>query len=387
MLPLILLGLMPATTLGTAALNWLALIPWRRNRHEPWPEQARRLWPVVVAAQSTIWILPLLTIFALALLRPGTSIWALFGTGIAALAGALAGTLPLNREVFPRLGWAELVRQCGIGFCLRLLLWVVLGGAAVAMPERFGWSASALGAAVVALQFFWARSGWLRLGRPLGLFVPAPERLQRIVAGVESRMGIACRGVWVIRLGLCQALALPLSRELAFSDRLLEVMSDEEIAAICAHELGHLTESRGTLLLRLVRGMAFLPWIFIVPFLHTFGALGFYLPLLATLLVPRATAAFVQRLETRADRIAMANEADGGVYARALLRLSEDNLTPVVFPGKSATHPHTYDRVIAAGVTPEFPRPRAPAKMAWHGHLLAGLLGLLLAIFAMQQIG
>lgn len=383
---LLAIAALPVSAIVLAFLNWSALRPWRRSRNEHWTEQARRLWPVNVTAHAAIWTMPPVAVLSLALFRPDTPQWSLFATGVACLVGTMAGTLPLNREIFPRLGWSELLRQSAVGLCLHLLLWIVLAAVALAMPSTFGWPALALGVAMLALQLSWARSGWLRFGRLLGLFVPAPERLQHIVDTVSARTGVQCRAVWVMRIGTCQALALPLSRELVFSDRLIEAMPDEEIAAICAHELGHLTESRVTLCLRLVRATSVLPWIYLIPLLHTLGAIGLYIPLLLMVLVPRLTASLVRRLETCADNMATANESVTGAYARALLRLSEDNLTPVVFPGKGVTHPHTYDRVLAAGVTPDFPRPKAPATMSWHGFILSGILGAELACFAIQYL-
>jgi len=383
---LLAIAVLPVSAIGLAALNWIALRPWRRCQHQHWTEQSRRLWPVLVSARSAIWTVPLIAIVSLVLLRPDASLWLYFAAGVSGLVGAMAGALPLSRELFPRLGWRELLRQSAIGLCLQLLLWIAFAALALAMPDTFGWRALALGTAALGLQLFWLFSGWLRIGLRLGLFAPAPERLRRIVAKVSARTGIACRAVWVMRAGTCQALALPLSRELVFTDRLLEIMPDEEVAAICAHEFGHLTESRGTLLLRLVRVWAFLPWVFLNPLLHTFGALGLYAPLLLMVLVPKLTASLVRRLEARADTVATGHESVTGIYARALLRLSEDNRTPMVFPGKGITHPHTYDRVLAAGVTPDFPRPKAPASMSWHGILLSGLLGAELAAFAIRYM-
>ena len=57
-------------------------------------------------------------------------------------------------------------------------------------------------------------------------------------------------------------------------------------------------------------------------------------------------------------------------------------------PGNRAVHPHLYDRMLAAGVTPDFPRPDQPQKLTWTGRLhyilscgLAGILiGRLLAL-------
>jgi hypothetical protein len=39
----------------------------------------------------------------------------------------------------------------------------------------------------------------------------------------------------------------------------------------------------------------------------------------------------------------------------------EVNLAPAVMPG-AQTHPHLYDRLLAAGIQPDFPRPSAPLR-------------------------
>jgi hypothetical protein len=35
--------------------------------------------------------------------------------------------------------------------------------------------------------------------------------------------------------------------------------------------------------------------------------------------------------------------------------------------GNNMVHPHLYDRMLAAGVTPDYPRPQPPGRMAWPG--------------------
>ena len=84
--------------------------------------------------------------------------------------------------------------------------------------------------------------------------------------------------------------------------------------------------------------------------------------------------------------MAKTNEGDAGTYARALTRLYEDNLSPAVNAKKMATHPHLYDRLLAAGVTPDFPRPAAPAAMAVTGSVFAGLVGMLFAWFVIRMM-
>jgi len=81
------------------------------------------------------------------------------------------------------------------------------------------------------------------------------------------------------------------------------------------------------------------------------------------------------KMELRADQMAQSTATDTGAYASALARLYEDSLAPAVNAVARATHPHLYDRMLAAGVTPNFPRPAAPKRMALHGHFFAGLVG------------
>jgi Zn-dependent protease with chaperone function len=167
-----------------------------------------------------------------------------------------------------------------------------------------------------------------------------------------------------------------------FTGRLLEIAPDDEVAAICAHELAHLTESRAAQSSRFIGILTFLPWIFFNPLTHAFGILAFFGLLFTTLGIPRIYRKISHKLETRADAMAKANEEDAGTYARALTRLYEDNLAPAVMAKNRASHPHLYDRLLAAGVTPDFPRPAAAASMAWHGHVFAWLVGLLFGVFA-----
>jgi hypothetical protein len=83
--------------------------------------------------------------------------------------------------------------------------------------------------------------------------------------------------------------------------------------------------------------------------------------------------------------MAKTNEGDAGTYARALSGLYQDSLLPAVMAKGRSTHPHLYDRLLAAGVTPDFPRPKAAKSMAWHGTMFAMLAGILFGIIAIKQ--
>jgi Zn-dependent protease with chaperone function len=197
-------------------------------------------------------------------------------------------------------------------------------------------------------------------------------------------MNVATSELSFMRGYLAQAYAMPGTRRLLFTERLLELLSDDEIAAVTAHEFAHLSEDRTAYLKRHVLWFVFLPWIFLKPVMNQFGAPGVALLLAPTLLAPIAFRAISKKLETRADHIAQAHEPERGVYARALLRLYEDALLPAVDAKSNAAHPHLYDRLLAAGLSPDFPRPAPPASMAWNGHLFALALGALAMVLLIR---
>ena len=234
---------------------------------------------------------------------------------------------------------------------------------------------------VVVLVFLWLLwGGGLRVLRWLRLLVPADARLQGIVADKAGRMNVNVRAVWELKIPLGYAAALPTTRELLFSQRLLELHPDGEIAAICAHELGHLTESKLVLAGRVLTSFTLVPWILLTPSLHAFGLAGLAAIAGLSLLLMALAQRLGRRMETRADRLAAQHQAGDGTYAQALARLYETNQMPAVMPGKRKIHPHLYDRLLAAGVTPDYPRPKPPARPGWSTVLLMVSLGALLGL-------
>jgi Zn-dependent protease with chaperone function len=365
--------------------NWLALIPWRRSKGRHWSEQARLVFPVFVAARANLLTLPAVLVMALLLWWPDSSPYWVF-TGIASMLGVYVGTFPLDHEVFPRIHLRDLIRRSFIGFQMGLLTWVIFIGTAVAMPDEFDGLALAIGGAYIVWVVIWSRGGMIWLGRKLGLFLPAPERLQRIADNTSARMNVPFREVLLVRAAAALAFAVPGSRHLMFTERLLEVLSDEELASVCAHELAHLTESKSARYARSIQYLMVTPWVFYKPLTHTFGMVAFFGLCGLTVLVPRIYRRISLKLESRADQMAQADVGDAGTYAHALTRLHEDNFLPAVTAKNQTTHPHLYDRILAAGVTPDFPRPEAAQSMAPHGTVFAALVGVLLVFVAVRAL-
>jgi Zn-dependent protease with chaperone function len=223
--------------------NWLALIPWRRNKDTHWSEQARLLYPAFAAARSNLWVGPALFTCAALLIWPESSaLWALVAT--ATTIGAYAGTLGVHHEVFPRIALRDLWRQLAITCLLRLAMWFVFIAAVVWMPQEINSTALGIVAAVLGLGVIWNRGGSIWVLRKLGLLVPAPARLRAVVTQTAARMDVRVRDVRLMRVGYANALAMPRRATVLFTQRLLDLLTDEELATVCAHELAHLTESR-----------------------------------------------------------------------------------------------------------------------------------------------
>jgi Zn-dependent protease with chaperone function len=291
------------------------------------------VFPVILAARSNIWALPAVLTLAVLLLWPDFTPRWLF-TGIVSVLGAYLGTIPMDHEIFPWISLSDLLRQAVIGILLRFLIWVVFFGAAVWMPNRFNLLALGIGVLVVALSVIWSRGGLIWFGKKLGLFQPAPEQLQKITVDTSAKMNVPFREVLLMRSRIAQAFALPNSRQLLFTERLLALCTDAEVAAICAHELAHLTESKVARYSRSIRLMTFLPWIYFNPLMHNFGPIAFYGLCFITIGVPYLCRSISRKLESRAVQMAKANEGDAGIYARALTRLYEDGLVPAVMAKK-----------------------------------------------------
>jgi Zn-dependent protease with chaperone function len=365
----------------TLTINWLALIPWRRAKDRHWTERARLYYPIRSAAAANFWVLPaILTMAAKLLWSDASPHWML--TLLATAIGTVAGTVPMDHEVFPRIPLSELLHSMAVGWLVRFAMWFIFLSAIALSPATFNFQSLIIVAAMVVLLIFWNRRGWILTGRKLGLMLPPPDRLRNIVRDTAAGMNVPVREIWVMRSSGSQAYALPNARTLLFSNRMLEVLSDQEMAAVCAHELAHLTEAKVQYYTRYIQWLMFLPWLFFKPVVHVCGLPGYAVLVLATAAVPRLYRRISHKLELRADAMAKAEERDPGTYARALARIYEDNLMPAV-TARPGTHPHLYDRLVAAGVTPDFPRP-APAKSTtWYGHFLA----VTLALLAMALIG
>ena len=165
--------------------------------------------------------------------------------------------------------------------------------------------------------------------------------------------------VFEVELSSAKAFAYPGTPIICFTTAAVECLTPRQLTAIAGHELEHLREPRGTRALRAAWNMAYgLPPLFI-PALPRCPAIGLLLGIVLFILSAFAYRSLSVRLEERADIAARNSRGDEGEFAAALERLYEVNLLPAVTSVRQG-HPHLYDRLIASGSTPTFPRPRPP---------------------------
>jgi Zn-dependent protease with chaperone function len=376
---LLLVGDFVVAALVIAVCNWLSLIPFRRTLNEHWTERARKLYPARVAAISGIWAMPIILVLAQQLVWPEQMPhWLL--CGFIAWLGAMAATYLFDREVLPWVTPGDWLHEAITNWALRFAWLFLFFGIMAAMPRELSWRTWALGAILIAAFTFWMFGGLIWSCKKIGLLQPPPARLSQIVALVSARMNVPVHGLWMLRSSAAQALALPYTGDLLFTNRLLDICPDNEIAAICAHELGHLCESKSARAGRLSAGFVFLPWAFVRPLRHAAGDWAFIILVVISWAALVFSRKHSRRLETRADSMARDQEEDAGTYARALSRIYEANLIPAVLPRKQRrTHPDLYDRLVAVGAQPEYPRPQSAKGTSFAAFFYAAVLGLLVA--------
>ena len=375
--------------LGAACLlallaNWLGMRPWHRAREAHWAERARHYWPALVAARGNFFIIPIILDQAHRLLSRDTFDWWI-AADIAASFGAVLGAYPMDKVLCPRLGFARWLHRAVAGWISLFLPYSALVAAMIFMPAEFGWDGVLVVALYLALHFLIQFGLLSHVLRWMRLLTPANERLQKLVADQSAKSNTRVRAVWVLESEAAQAYAIVTTGELLYTTGLLECCTDEELSAITAHELAHVSESRWIIAARLLTSLTFMPLIFFSPCIHYLGTPGIFLPAALFLLWNWLAPQLSRRLELRADRMATDQQLNEGDYARALLKLYQHNQMPAVNPKGQHTHPSLYDRLEAAGIPPDFPRPEPPAKATLTYRIYVAALGIIFILHAFHR--
>ena len=248
------------------------------------------------------------------------------------------------------------------------LAWVLFGlsVAYVAwLPERYD-AAGLAWLLVGALTLLWLQSKWANwLVRLLALHEPRRVCVDA-VARAATALGMPRPRVFEITDVHLNAFALHGAQAVGFTDAAADVLSQEELEAIAAHELGHLREPAWVRWARALFGLRPLLLLALLPALDESRALFFGMASwLAVGFLQRAGSRWLER---RADAAAAPDPARAERYAQVLVRLHEGNL----MLGQSATtHPTLAERTAALGGKAGRSRVREGGPFATTGLLIA----------------
>jgi Zn-dependent protease with chaperone function len=379
---------------------YVALRPWRRAAAASWVERARLAWPARRLGRIApgLMILPMW----IAVGRDGRQVDLLpaaatnFLVAAAACLGGMHAAIAWGRRLNP--SWAITPRP-ERGAWVLSLSWI--GPAFVFAFTLFSlspttWDARAWGLlaiGTIAVGTYIGR-GWRRSLRWAGVLRPAGDRFREIATRAAGRAGIELRSIEQAALPMVNAFAFVLDRGVAVTDAALAVLDDDELDAVCTHELAHLGEPAWVRAIRLSFGYLMGLYLTLCCLIRPIcGSLprtaaglivigGAVLVLLARVLVLR----LAHRMEIRADAQAVTTDAVPGIYGRALAKIYEANLIPVVLGMKRHTHPELYDRLVAAGATPDYPRPAVPPRGPWRAGAAVLILGSVAGGFVLTDL-
>lgn len=365
--------------------NAIAAAPLRRAAQPHWVERARLAHPGRVARLFALVFTPALAAGVGRLYAGPLSVApAALHSAAGALAAFLAALL-VHLRLSRRNGrpdsslraWLRDFAASVLGLYLHVVGALVIG---LLAPAGVGRRTLWFVVAAVVLAGFVFRGGGLVLARAVRLASPARERLRRVVAGVADRTGIRPRGVDELAWRSANAFAFPGAGRLVFTRGALDLLDDEELAAVAAHELAHLAESERVRAVRFGATLALVVALVLTPPLGAAYGIGAVLSVAVFLLVLlRVVRTLLRRLESEADAAGRAGEGTSGTYARALASIYRANAFPAVTSRRGASHPPLYDRMLAAGVEPDFPRPAPPSsRRALAGMAAAFLVGTVL---------
>jgi Zn-dependent protease with chaperone function len=344
---------------GALALAWQLRIVGGLDPSLHWSERARR----AASLHRIPWLGLLCGVqvgyWAWACLRASGAVGSR-GPALAALLAAGVAFALLGHRVKRTLGISR-----GLGAHVRGVLFqaCVKGLPVLAMAFALGsrlrgepWTSPPFLVALGALVLGCAGGG-IALARLLGLARPACERTRQLAAAQGASVGVVTRAVLEVDMDQANAFALPMVGVVAVTRRAQALLTEDELTGVLAHEVAHLAEGLGrrlVLLLPCLLGLGFLPFVRGVGW-PTVAGLG-----VAAVLLVLGIPVLLRGMERRADHHAGSGNAAFGV---ALERMHEHNLAPATGT-RPATHPDLYERLLAAGRTPDFPRPAPPSRAA-----------------------
>lgn len=274
--------------------------------------------------------------------------------------------------------YANIFGEIRVGFCKFLknelayysiikpilppMLFILLGSGAETQAGTVAFFTLAGLSLVVTLQ---GRA--FRLGSWLGLCRPASDRLRSLTNRLSEKTGIAPKSVWEIEWRAANLFFFPSSLVICITQAALECLRDDEIETVLTHEWRHFSKKKTLVFARLLL-VLLLPCLF----LHIFAILHYpeyrqhtWTILLATITIFIGLRLLLQRLFLKREKADESNVhaiADPVAYAQSLEKIYRFNLMPAVTKNIIRTQPDLYDRLVAVGAPPDYPRPRPKSR-------------------------
>ncbi len=231
--------------------------------------------------------------------------------------------------------------------------------AIIPMDARSPWAyITVLALLVVVVWLLGPGATWAP--RKLGVMAPASQELAERVNSAGERAGLGPIPAYILEMPIANAFALLFGRAIGITRGLIGTLTDEQLDSVLDHEAAHLAEGRARRWAHGAAAFVPVPILTALPVGMTFGPIyGLALGSLSILILVAGKKVAIS-LETRADAAAHKVEVNEGEYAGALESLHGTNLTPAVVPAGSSPHGNLYDRMVEAGVQPNYPRPGLP---------------------------
>ena len=345
----------------------LAARPFHAADGESWVERAQASWPLQTL-YGIAYAVSLGALIAWQFLRwtdterlfAGPAAWCACGVVIVVMLWAsrrtyalVHGELPARRTTLHTTAFMWIVQ------------WATLPIVFIAMrfcPRQFDERAVLVYIATLAALLVLNFGGSMALLRLFRVARPASEKTQAILEAAAARCGFAAPPVYELDLSYANAWAFPTTGQVGVTRKLVADLEPDELESILLHETAHVQESRGEVAKRLlmipfVASMAWMPVI-----LSNYRLKGIYLYLLAFYGVIFWSRRIAHRLEVEADAFSTRCVISPACYARGLEKIYRLNLVPAVMGRISPTHPDLYDRMLAAGVEPDYKRPPRPSR-------------------------
>ena len=335
-----------------------------------WTEVARRVDPLRRSVQLSLALFPVL-FGAIGIMNSGPlGFFPSYAMAIVGAAGAVVGVLPLHYWMRSKVGLpvGSIGKQIVGAVATLLFIAPHLVVSAILIL--------CLSSGIIELPIFLATAAFfatfvlifgleLRLARVVGALRTAPDHIRAAAERAARKLGVPFPRVYLVPTRYANAYAWPHLHTVAVTEAAAEILSIDELEAVMAHEIGHISEPLSRRLARM--GMLAMPQFVVV-------AVFFLMSMGYSLLVSVTAASVLLALfgshigrtlagaEQDADTKAKSITADGLVYAAALEKLHRYNLIPAVTGHRVAGHPDLYDRMMAVGAKPNFERPKPPTR-------------------------